>query len=308
MTFTTWHIWAAFLLDLVLGDPHRVPQPILAIEKSARRMAQFFREKGSEKLGERVTGGLFALCVIFLTFGGSSVFVSLGGLVHPKIQLALLLYLAYTTLMTRSLGDTAYGVFNALQRGDLASAKETLSPMIFLDTKALSEEGVILATVYTVARKSAQGIIAPLLYLSLSGVPAAMTYQAVMVLHAIALREGSNQTEWNWVLTRISLWMNFISDCITGVLMALSAAFLFGTGKETLMMFLGRGRKWEDPVASIPEAAVAGAISTPLVLLGHLVPADQKAQPHHIQDVIKLVGVTACLMLVVCMMISWKRI
>ncbi|MEK7286230.1 MAG: cobalamin biosynthesis protein [Nitrospirota bacterium] len=308
MTFTPWHIWAAFLLDLIVGDPHRVPQPILIIEKSARSLERFFREKRLDLFGERVTGALFSFCIVFITFQVSSGFVLLGGRLHSKIQLALLLYLAYTTLMTRSLGDTAYGVYNCLLRNDLPAAQITLSSIISSDTTLLSEEGVILSTVYTVARKSAQGIVAPLLYLSLGGVPVAMAYQAIVTLHAISVREGSDASEWNWVLRRLSLFANFIPDCITGFLMAFSAAFLFGRGKETLMMFLGRGRKWEDPVASIPEAAAAGAIGTPLALSGRIENEIRNAQSHHIQDVIKLMGVTACLMLVVCMMIQWRNI
>ncbi len=265
------------------------------------------------KIGEKWAGALLALIVIFLTVVISASLIFLGSHLHAKIELTVLLYLAYTTLTMRSFGDRAYGVFQGVQKNNLSFAREELSHIISRKTEELDEAAVIRATVLAVSGNIVYGVVAPLLCLSLGGVPLAMAYKSVTTLHFIIGQKDPLYQGWGFVVARLYDWVNWLPARITGALMVIGAAFLFGTGKKTLMILVRNFLQQNSQNISIQGTIATGAMGIspmprppddgrfrPLWTL----PEDEvtKPQPHHIIDAIKLMGAVACVMLILCMM------
>jgi len=312
MTFTPWHIWVAFLLDLVFGDPKWVPRPETVVLRSVHFLEHPFIEKGVLKIGQKWAGVILAIAVILLTMGVSAGLIFLSGHLHTKMLLAVLLYLAYTTLTMRSFGDRVYGVFQWLQKKKLSSARSELCHLIGYNTMHLTESGVIQATVLAVAGNIVNGVVAPLLYLSLGGVPLAMAYKAINTLHFALGQKDSLYRGWGWGAATIYEWANCIPARITGALMVIGATFLFGTGSKAFMILLRNGWKKGSPNVEIQGSVAAGAIGMTLrdpsadVEVLPLFPLREdeidEAESHHIVDAIKLMGAVACVMLILCLM------
>ena len=98
---------------------------------------------------------------------------------------ALSIVLASTTLAARDLWDHVRAVDVPLQAGDPPAARKAVAMIVGRDTAELSESEVARATVETVAESTADGVIAPLLYLSIGGAPLALAYKAVNTLDSI---------------------------------------------------------------------------------------------------------------------------
>src|ERR1035437_6512713 len=93
--------------------------------------------------------------------------------------------LAWTTLATRSLLSEASSVVNAFAAGDLSMARSRLSRIVGRDTHALDEEEIARAVIETLAESACDGIVAPLFWLAIGGVPAAMAYKASNTLDSM---------------------------------------------------------------------------------------------------------------------------
>lgn len=318
MTFTPWHIWAAFLLALAFGNskwvfrPMRVVMHVLHwIEHSAvvvpPPLKHALLKMGKQlKIGKQGSSVLLDISVSLFVGGITALLVSFCGYLHTKFGLIVLLYLTATTLTMRSVADTAYGVFERLQKKELSFAQKELSFLTGSNTEGMTESEIMRATVLSVANNSVYGVVAPLLYLFLGGLPLAIAYQSINTLHFASQRSHPSRGATLYGL------VNFVPARITGILMVVGAAFLFGTGSKTLMILLRNGLPHSNQNAEIQEVVMAGAIGMTLrvpsadVEVLPLFPLREEkideAQLHPIIDAIKLMGVVACVMLILCMM------
>ena len=169
-----WHLATAFGLDILLGDPLSLPHPVRWIGRSVIFIERILRHRFVTRIGERWAGVLLTTVIVGSAYGVTWWLLALAGWIHPVIQGVFVIYLSYTVLAVRSLGDEAQGVLERLERLDLSSARSWLSRIVGRETDQLSESGVIRATVETVAENSSDGIVAPMFYLMLGGPPLAM--------------------------------------------------------------------------------------------------------------------------------------
>ena len=263
-------------------------------------------------MSDKEGGALLAIVVIVLTISISAMLIFLSRHLHAKIALTVLLYLAYTTLTIRSVGDRTYRIFERLQEKNLLFARQELFPIMGGGIDHLTEPEVIRATVLAIARNSVQGVVAPLFYLALGGIPLAMAYRAIYTLCFALGQKDSFYQGWGFASARLYEWANYLPERITGFLMAMGAAFLFGTGHKTCMILIRNVWKKNILNVGIPEVVSSGAIgispfhpsidsaSRPIWTFSE----DEINEPksHHITDAIKLMSAVACTMLILCMM------
>ncbi len=308
-----WHLWTVFLLDLMLGDPKGLPHPTRAMGKLIDLLETFLRKGIGPKIGERGAGILLTITVVFLAFLISGLLIFISGLIHPAMETGVTLYLAYTTLSVRSLGDEAYRVMERLLEKDLVLARRQLSHIVGRNTEQLTEAEVIRATVETVSESSSDGIVASLFFLVLGGVPLAMAYKAINTLDSMVGHKTDRYREFGWASARLDDIANFVPARITAVLMAIGATFLFGRGRAAFKIMLRDGRKHDSPNAGFPESAAAGAIGIALggpARYGEFIKerpnlGDPIKEPgvHHIRDGILLMQTTSYIMLILCLII-----
>ncbi|MBI4715841.1 MAG: cobalamin biosynthesis protein CobD [Nitrospirae bacterium] len=256
----------AYGLDLLLGDPPRWPHPVRWIGAAISKLETWFRRCVSTPTGERIAGVGLALVVPagagLLTLGALQGTVG----IDPLLGQAAAVYLTYTTLSVKSLRDEARRVYRSLNRGDLREARWNLSRIVGRDTVHLDETGISRATVESVAENTSDGIVAPLFYLAVGGVPLAVAYKAVNTLDSMVGYKNDRYRCFGWASARLDDLANYVPARLTGLLMVLAAFLMRGySGRKAWKVFRQDGRKHESPNSGVPEAAMAGALG---IILG----------------------------------------
>lgn len=264
-----WHVHpitpsilvTAVLLDLILGDPRRVPHPVVgighlisALEKVLRRLVK----------NERLGGVLLLLAVVGSTAAMTLLLLTGAYALHPYLGFAVSAWLSYTCLAARSLNAESKLVADRLAAGDLEGAREFLSRIVGRDTGNLDEPEIWRALVETVAENTSDGVIAPLFYLMLGGPVLGLAYKAVNTLDSMVGYKNERYLRFGWASARFDDLANWLPARLTGLLMVMVAPLFGLSGKTACRIMLRDGGNHSSPNSGIPEAATAGALGVQL--------------------------------------------
>jgi len=172
--------------------------------------------------------------------------------------------LAYTALSVRSLDEAARLVIDDLKRGDVVKARAALAMIVGRDTQALDEPEIVRAAVETVAENTSDGIVAPLFFLAIGGVPAAMAYKAVNTLDSMFGYKNERYLYFGRASARLDDVANYLPARITAGLVVVSALLLGLSWKKAVNVVRRDARSQPSPNAGYPEAAYAGALGVRL--------------------------------------------
>lgn len=255
------NIILAVILDFILGDPYSFPHPvklmgrIISLEdKVARRVAK--TNKGLKFAG-------FIIVVINISLGFLIPFLLLKAIKPYNILYNIVnVYLIYTCIAARSLHYEAMKVYKALNLG-IEEARIRLSYIVGRDTKNLSEEGIVRATVETVAENTSDGVIAPLFYITLLGAPGGLAYKFINTMDSMLGYMNEKYKDLGYFPAKLDDIFNFLPARITGLLMSLGSIGRFNLVNGIKIMFRDR-KNHKSPNAPYPEGAVAGLLGIQL--------------------------------------------
>jgi adenosylcobinamide-phosphate synthase len=172
--------------------------------------------------------------------------------------------LAWSALATRSLLREAEAVVGAIETGDLALARQRLARIVGRDTAHLDGAGISRAVIETLAESTCDGIVAPLFWLAVGGVPAAMAYKASNTLDSMIGHREAPYRYFGRAAARLDDAANFVPARITA-LGIVAAAKLHGLDAESAYRIWRRdGSRHASPNAGQSEAAMAGALGVRL--------------------------------------------
>lgn len=257
MTLQSIVIPSAYLLDLVLGDPRWLPHPVRWMGRYIAAFEGVVRPYLYTPFLERFGGFLLLLTLTLMAFSIPLIFIR--ALPSGPISLTITILLAYTTIAVRSLHREAMGVVEALRSSE-SKARERLSMIVGRDTASLDRDGILRATIETVAENTSDGIVAPLFYLLLGGVPLAMVYKAVNTLDSMVGYRDDRYRHFGWAPARADDLLNYIPARITASLMLLSSLLLGLDWRNGLRVLRRDGRNHPSPNAGLPEAVAAGVL------------------------------------------------
>ena len=248
----------AYLLDLLLGDPPGWPHPVRLLGTIIHYWESVLYQA---KVG---AGALFWLAVmattVVLIFG----VLAVSALLPPWAGVAILAYFLYAGLATRSLHLESLKVETALLKGDLEGARASLSMIVGRETSHLSQEDMRRAVIETVAENLADGVVAPMFFTLLLGLPGLFLYKAANTMDSMVGYKNYWYAQFGKVAARADDVLNFIPARLTALLMIPTAAAL-GLDWRGAWRILRRDRgKAASPNAGCPEAAMAGALGVRL--------------------------------------------
>jgi adenosylcobinamide-phosphate synthase len=249
---------SAFLLDLAAGDPHWFPHPVVLMGRLISRGESFL---WSGKAWQDVVSGMaLSLALIALAAGATWGLLYALTLLPPLIAFVLAAALASTTLATRGLLDAITHIETPLRSGNLVKARENLAHIVGRDTSALNEDKVLRASLESLAENTSDGIVAPLFYLFLGGIPLAMAYKAINTLDSMIGYRTERYFYFGKFAARLDDVANFIPARLTALLMVI-ATFLVRLNAGLALRVLRRDHANHlSPNAGYPEAALAGAL------------------------------------------------
>lgn len=259
-------IIAAFVLDQFFGDPRGVPHPVQLFGYMVARLESILRPVFTGPSAERWAGGLMVLIIVIAAYLIPWLLLS-----YIKRYLGYwawataATYLAYTTISVKSLRDAALAVLAPLRGDDLPGARFALSMIVGRDTGGLSREDIVRGAVETVAENASDGVVAPLFYLAVGGVPLALAYKAINTMDSMAGYKSDRYIHFGMAAARLDDAANFIPARLSGLFMVAACGVLsvLHPGNYDVSgawrVFMRDRKKHASPNSGHPEAAMAGA-------------------------------------------------
>lgn len=260
----------AFFLDLAIGDPPWLPHPVRVMGKGIEKMEIFLRrhfKQNEERLAGILLAIITALAVLAATFLIYKIITWFSSNILMIISMIVLVYLISTTIALRELMNSAILVIEAVKDRSIKVARQRLSVIVGRDTANLSDEGILKATIETLAENLSDGVIAPVFYLVVGGLPLAMAYKAINTLDSMVGYKNERYRHFGWAAAKLDDIANYIPARITGILIVISSTFIsrsLSTVQCSLKTMLRDGRKHPSPNSGVPEAAMAGALGVRL--------------------------------------------
>ena len=237
-----------WLLDVFLGDPMCLPHPVVGFGKLIA-FGEHHLNKGRHR---KAKGAVMSLVLILLTFVVSSLLLSL---LPPLGRVGVDSLLVFFCLAGTTLIREVRAVFLALDRS-LEEGRRQVARIVGRDTSELSAQEVRTAALETLAENLSDGVIAPLFWYALLGVPGMLTYKMINTLDSMIGYKTDRYKDFGCWAAHVDDMANYIPARLTALLMIIAA------GKPQLTGFVWRnGRRHASPNSGYPEAALAGILN-----------------------------------------------
>ena len=265
MIWSLCALMIGFCIDLILGDPHCIPHPVVFIGKLIS-----LTEKGMRKLfpktvkGENAAGLLIWIIVTAVSTALPLGILWLCHMVSPWLRLAVESIMCWQILATKSLKDESMKVFSALETGDIQKSRYAVSMIVGRDTAELSDAAITRATVETVAENTADGIVAPMLFTAIGGAPLGFFYKAVNTMDSMLGYVEMPYKNVGLIPAKMDDFMNFIPARLSAFLM-LAAGWLIRMDVKNGYRIFKRDRfNHASPNSAQTESVCAGLLGLQL--------------------------------------------
>ncbi|MCS3725072.1 adenosylcobinamide-phosphate synthase [Bradyrhizobium betae] len=256
----------AMAVDALMGWPAwlfaRIGHPVTWLGRLISVIDAMSNRPSDPPAFRRVAGVAGALLVIALSVALGWVLQSLLQSLLPWGwgQAVLVGVLAWPLVALRSLHDHVAAVAKPLRAGDIAAARDAVSRIVGRDPAALDEAGIARAAIESLAENASDGIVAPVFWGALFGLPGIFGYKAINTLDSMIGHRSERHAAFGWAAARIDDVANFIPARLTGFLFVLLAP----RRSEALSCMTRDARRHRSPNAGWPEAAMAGGLGVRL--------------------------------------------
>lgn len=240
-----------FVADILIGDPHWLPHPVRLFGRLILAGEKWLNKGKHRKLkGAMMTAALVSAVFLFL-------FVLL-----KVISASFVLWTIITSmfvfygLANHSLIKESLLVIKALKKEGIEAGRKRLGFIVGRDTAALNENQVRTAVLETLAENLSDGVIAPLFFYAVGGVPAMLAYKMANTLDSMIGYKNERYKDFGWFAARLDDVLNFLPARITAFLMVLLTFSWRG-----LKFTFKYGRQHASPNSGYPEAALAGILN-----------------------------------------------
>jgi adenosylcobinamide-phosphate synthase len=253
----------ALLCDAATGDPDwlysRVPHPVVLMGRLIAALDRAWNRPDRSDFARLVRGGFAAVAVI-------GVSGAVGMVVQRLLQPLAYGWIAEAALMSvllaqRSLHRHVRDVAAALASGGLTAGRDAVAKIVGRETASLDEAGVARGAIESLAENFSDGVVAPVFWAALFGLPGILAYKALNTADSMIGHRSGTYLHFGRVAARMDDLANFIPARIAGLLTALAAFFMAWTsGVRALRTMLADARHHRSINAGYPEAAMAGAL------------------------------------------------
>ena len=247
---TFYPLIIGWLMDLAFGDPERLPHPVVLFGKLIAKGEKLLN-RGNWRMAK---GALLAVGLVVATVVATWALLQLADAIYIIIGVAVRAILVFYCLAGTTLIKEVRDVFIALDRS-LDDGRRQVARIVGRDTSELTREEVQKAALETLAENLSDGVVAPLFWYAIGGVPAMMGYKMVNTLDSMIAYHSPRYLRFGTVAARIDDVANYLPARITALLMILVA------GRPDLIGFVVKyGPCHASPNSGWPEAALAGIL------------------------------------------------
>lgn len=238
----------ALILDAVIGEPDRLwqraPHPAVLFGRLTERLEGLLNEGANRR-----AKGAVAVLGLVIAVGLPAWLLSL------DIFLGVFEVLGAAVLLSqRSLAEHVGAVANAL-RVSLAEGRMEVARIVGRDPETLDQAGVARAAIESAAENFSDGVVAPVFWFLLGGLPGIAVYKAVNTADSMIGHRSERYRDFGWAAARLDDLMNWIPARLAGGLIC-----LVGGGRAAMAVMLRDARLHRSVNAGWPEAAMAASL------------------------------------------------
>jgi adenosylcobinamide-phosphate synthase len=187
----------------------------------------------------------------------------------------LLALIASIFIAQRSLYQHVAEVRAAFAEGGLTEARDAVAMIVGRDPEQLDEAGVCRAAIESCAENFSDGVVAPVFWLALLGLPGLIAYKAINTADSMIGHRTERHASFGWASARLDDLVNLVPARLSALLLAVAAPIAGGSIGKSLAIVRRDASKHRSPNAGWPESAMAGALGLALAgprrYAGHMV-------------------------------------
>lgn len=261
MMWTLYALLAGFGMDLLLGDPHGFPHPVIAVGKLISALEKLLRRLfPATRNGERLAGGILWVLVVSVSAGIPALLLWLCRSISPWLGLAAESVMCWQILAAKSLRTESMKVCRALSAGDTEGARHAVSMIVGRDTARLDRAGIARAAVETVAENTSDGVVAPMVFLAIGGAPLGFFYKAVNTMDSMLGYVEPPYRDFGFVPAKMDDVMNYLPARLSGLLMLAAGTLLGMDAKNGWRIFRRDRYNHASPNSAQTESVCAGLL------------------------------------------------
>lgn len=254
-----------YILDLAVGDPQGFPHPIRLIGNIIIKIENYLRKRCKNAADERKSGAILWVIVVGLSFIVPFIILYFVYGINKYLGIILESIMCYYILATRSLRDESMKVYTSLKNNDIIEARKFLSYIVGRDTENLNEASIAKASVETIAENTADGVIAPMIFIIIGGATLGFLYKGINTLDSMVGYKSEKYINIGRFSAIADDVANFIPSRISAYLM-IAASFILGMDYKSAYKIFKRDRfNHKSPNSAQTESVCAGALN---IMLG----------------------------------------
>lgn len=253
----------ALLCDAITGDPdwiyRRIPHPVVLMGRGIAALDRAWNRPEDADTARIVRGG----CAVIVLLGAA---IAIGIVLSLLLETFAYGWVVEGVLMSaliaqRSLYRHVRDVATALAKDGLPAGRDAVAKIVGRNTAALDESGVSRGAIESLAENFSDGVVAPVFWAALFGLPGILAYKALNTADSMIGHRNERYRHFGRVAARLDDVANFVPARIAGPLLCLAAIFIGRTsGGGGFRTMLADARRHRSVNAGYPEAAMAGVL------------------------------------------------
>lgn len=306
----------AFLFDSLLGDPHGKWHPVALIGTWIAWLERHLYDADVSVRMQYIAGMVVSLLTLFLVYDITELLLALILYIdNVYIQYAVQGLLLSFMICPRSLAKAGMEIYHYLLHHHIQMARTKVGWIVGRDTEHLDEGEIVRATVETVAENTTDGIVSPLFFFAIGGVPLAVVYRAANTLDSMIAYKNERYMYFGRFAARLDDVLNYIPARISAVFFIIAAVMLRHHWRNAWHMMRRDAAKHPSPNGGYAEATVAGALGIRLggynsyfgktTFRAYMGDALQPLAPHHIRQTVHLMYVVTIMAVLLAAWCQW---
>jgi len=252
----------AFIIDTLIGDPRSKFHPVVLIGNLISFLEKNLYNSNDGNNKKIVKGGLLVAIVIVVNYFVGVAVVHLASLANFQMTAVFVEALVLSFMISpKSLAEAGKEIYNLLVEKNILEARRKVGWIVGRDTDKLNEPEIVRATVETIAENTVDGIISPLFFFVIGGLPLAIAYRAANTMDSMIGYKNDKYLYFGRAAARLDDILNYIPARLTALLFIISAILLKLDFKNSIVMMKRDAKKHPSPNGGYAEATVAGALN-----------------------------------------------
>ena len=254
--------FTAFIIDMIIGDPRTRFHPVVLIGNLISMIEKMLYNVGDSDKKKLFKGGILVAIVILVSYVTGLLIVHFTEIINLTMAgIFIEAFVLSFMISPKSLAEAGKEIYDLLIKEDILEARRKVGWIVGRDTDKLDEPEIVRATVETIAENTVDGIISPLFFFLIGGLPLAIVYRAANTMDSMIGYKNDKYLYFGRIAAKLDDVLNYIPARLTALLFIVSAIILRLDYKNSITMMKRDANKHPSPNGGYAEATVAGALN-----------------------------------------------